>query len=82
MVAICARQSVLLMTAYRKCFEPSTVFIRNRLAMAPAEWQLLKLAAERIGAERLLRPGAEGALRSVPVRRIAQKALLIGAGQA
>jgi predicted dehydrogenase len=29
MVAICARQSVLLMTAYRKCFEPSTVFIRN-----------------------------------------------------
>jgi predicted dehydrogenase len=29
MVAICARQSVLLMTAYRKCFEPSTVFIRD-----------------------------------------------------
>jgi predicted dehydrogenase len=29
MVAICARQSVLLMTAYRKCFEPSTVFVRN-----------------------------------------------------
>jgi predicted dehydrogenase len=29
MVATCARQSVLLMTAYRKCFEPSTVFIRD-----------------------------------------------------
>ena len=29
MVAICARQSVLLMTAYRKCFEPATVFIRE-----------------------------------------------------
>jgi predicted dehydrogenase len=29
MVATCARQSVLLMTAYRKCFEPSTVFIRE-----------------------------------------------------
>jgi predicted dehydrogenase len=29
MVATCARQSVLLMTAYRKCFEPSMVFIRE-----------------------------------------------------
>jgi predicted dehydrogenase len=29
MVATCARQSVLLMTAYRKCFEPSMVFIRD-----------------------------------------------------
>ena len=29
MVATCARQSVLLMTAYRKCFEPSTLFIRD-----------------------------------------------------
>jgi predicted dehydrogenase len=29
MVAACASQSVLLMTAYRKCFEPSTVFIRD-----------------------------------------------------
>jgi predicted dehydrogenase len=29
MAATCARQSVLLMTAYRKCFEPSTVFIRD-----------------------------------------------------
>jgi predicted dehydrogenase len=29
MVAMCARQSVLLMTAYRKCFEPSTLFIRD-----------------------------------------------------
>jgi predicted dehydrogenase len=29
MVTTCARQSVLLMTAYRKCFEPSFVFIRD-----------------------------------------------------
>jgi predicted dehydrogenase len=29
MVATCARQSVLLMTAYRKCFEASTIFIRD-----------------------------------------------------
>ena len=29
MVATCAGQSVLLMTAYRKCFEPSMVFIRD-----------------------------------------------------
>ena len=29
MVATCARQSVLLMTAYRKCFEPSMVFMRD-----------------------------------------------------
>jgi predicted dehydrogenase len=29
MVATCARQSVLLMTAYRKCFEPSFVFLRE-----------------------------------------------------
>ncbi len=29
MVATCARQSVLLMTAYRKCFEPSMLFIRD-----------------------------------------------------
>jgi predicted dehydrogenase len=29
MVSICARQSVRLMTAYRKCFEPSMVFIRD-----------------------------------------------------
>jgi len=29
MAAICARQGVLLMTAYRKCFEPSMVFIRD-----------------------------------------------------
>jgi predicted dehydrogenase len=29
MVATCARHSVLLMTAYRKCFEPSMVFIRG-----------------------------------------------------
>jgi predicted dehydrogenase len=29
MVAICARQPVLLMTAYRKIFEPSFVFIRE-----------------------------------------------------
>jgi predicted dehydrogenase len=29
MVAICARQSVQLMTAYRKCFEPSLIFIRD-----------------------------------------------------
>jgi predicted dehydrogenase len=31
MVATCARQSVLLMTAYRKCFEPSFVFIREMI---------------------------------------------------
>jgi predicted dehydrogenase len=29
MVVTCARQSVLLMTAYRKCFEPSMVFVRD-----------------------------------------------------
>jgi predicted dehydrogenase len=29
MVAQCAKQPVLLMTAYRKCFEPSTVFLRD-----------------------------------------------------
>lgn len=29
MVATCAQRSVLLMTAYRKCFEPSFVFIRD-----------------------------------------------------
>ena len=29
MVATCARQPVLLMTAYRKCFEPSMIFIRD-----------------------------------------------------
>jgi len=29
MVATCAAQPVLLMTAYRKCFEPSIVFIRD-----------------------------------------------------
>jgi predicted dehydrogenase len=29
MVATCARQSVLLMTAYRKCFEPSMIFTRD-----------------------------------------------------
>jgi predicted dehydrogenase len=29
MVAACARQSVLLMTAYRKCFESSMIFIRD-----------------------------------------------------
>jgi predicted dehydrogenase len=29
MVAICARQQVQLMTAYRKCFEPAMIFIRE-----------------------------------------------------
>jgi predicted dehydrogenase len=29
MVTLCARQPVLLMTAYRKCFEPSLVFLRE-----------------------------------------------------
>ena len=49
--------------------------------MAPAEWLLLKLAAERIGAERLLPAWREGALRSVPSKAIAQEALLIGAAK-
>ena len=34
MAATCARQSVLLMTAYRKCFEPSSVFIRDLILAA------------------------------------------------
>ena len=49
--------------------------------MAPAEWPLLKLAAERIGAERLLPAWREGSLRSVPIKAIAQKALQIGAAK-
>jgi hypothetical protein len=51
------------------------------LAMAPAEWPLLKLAAERIGAEWLLPAWREGALRSFPSKAIAQKALQIGAAK-
>ena len=51
------------------------------LAMAPAEWLLLKLAAERIGAARLLPAWREGALRSVPSKAIAQEALRIGAAK-
>ena len=80
MVAICARQSVLLMTAYRKCFEPSTVLLilTHRLAMTPAEWLWLKLAAERIGAARLLTAWRVGPMRGVPSEEIAREALRIG----
>ena len=45
------------------------------LAMAPAEWLWLKLAAERIGAARLLPAGRVGAMRGVPSEAIAREAL-------
>ena len=43
-----------------------------------AEWLLLELAAEQIGEAALLPAWREGALRSVPIKTIAQKALQIG----
>jgi hypothetical protein len=49
------------------------------LAMAPAEWLWLKLAAERIGAARLLPAWREGALRGVPSEAIVRKVMRIGA---
>ena len=48
------------------------------LAMAPAEWLWLKLAAERIGAARLLPAWRVGAMRGVPSEAIAREALRIG----
>jgi hypothetical protein len=46
--------------------------------MAAAEWLLVKLVAEQIGADRLLPAWRKGALRSIPREAIAQKALRIG----
>ena len=51
------------------------------LAMAPAEWLWLKLAAERIGAARLLPAWRVGAMRGVPSKAIAREALRIGAAK-
>ena len=48
------------------------------LAMAPAEWLWLKLAAERIGAARLLPPGACGRCAAFRGEAIAREALRIG----
>jgi hypothetical protein len=45
---------------------------------AAAEWLLLKLAAEQIGADRLLPAWRKGALRGIPSEAIARKALQIG----
>ena len=45
---------------------------------AEAEWLLIKLMAEQIGADRLLPAWRKGALRRVPREAIARKALQIG----
>ena len=49
--------------------------------MAPAEWLLLRLAAERIGAAPLLPAGRGGALRSVPSETIVREVMRIGAAK-
>jgi hypothetical protein len=51
------------------------------LVMAVAEWLLLKLAAERIGAARLLPAWRDGALRSVPSETIVREVMRIGAAR-
>jgi hypothetical protein len=49
--------------------------------MAAAEWLLLKLAAERIGAPRLLPAWRGGALRSVPSETIVREVMRTGAAK-
>jgi hypothetical protein len=54
---------------------------RGLVMAVAAEWLLLKLAAERIGAARLLPAWRDGALRSVPSETIVREVMRIGAAR-